>query len=565
MTSIGKLIITIIMLLMSQYIQAEVSISVDRDPVVSDEAFKLVFETNHKHDGEPDFSALEKNFTILSTGRRSNTQIINGDVKRSQQWILTVMAKQSGVLPIPSIRFGSDSSQATSIKVLKSAASLGANTTDDVVIKSEVDTTSPYVQAQVIYKAKVYRSVQTNNAKLFDPEVSGGPAIINRLGEDKTYEERLNGKRYVVTERQFVIFPQNSGTLKIEPIVFQAQIGSSNFFNFDPFGPQPKTVIKRSEAIDLDIKPIPKSFTGDTWLPAKQLSVQEQWSVDPSELIQGEAATRTLTLNAEGIPASNLPEVKTLLPEKLKQYPDQPEFSEDSDKKGFTSSRKDKMAVIPVAAGEYVLPAIKIPWWNTETDKMEFAELPERSIHAKSSDVLAAPIERQPLVEDSKPAMIETTDDKEVSMINTSTEQLPWKWVSLILFILWLFTLLAFWKSKQKVTFKEAELSENKSRRRLLKKFKQTCLSNDPVNTKKALLDWVKVTWPDEKVISINTIKKYSNDELSKKIDELNNCLYGKNKNQFNGSGFLKSFESNTFDNQTEQKVKGKLEPLYKT
>jgi hypothetical protein len=563
-----KLIITSIILLISQLVQADVSVSVDRNPIVSDEAFKLIFETPNKQDGQPDFSPLEQNFTILSTGRSSNTKIINGDVTRSQQWILTVLAKQSGVLPVPSISFGSDASKATSIEVLKSAPSLGANSSDDVLIKAEVDTKSPYVQAQVIYTAKVLRSVQTNNAQLFDPVVSSGEAIIKKFGEDKNYEKRLNGKRYVVTERQFVIFPQNSGKLKIEPIMFQAQIGSSNFFNFDPFGPQPKSVVKQSDSIEIDVKPIPDSFTGSTWLPAKQLSIQEQWSVDPAKLNQGEATTRTLTLNATGLPASNLPDPKIQLPAKLKQYPDQPEFSETIDKKSFVSLRHDKMAVIPVVAGDYVLPAVKVPWWNTLTDKMEIAELPERTIHVNGS--VATP------VTNSEQAFAEEKlmpEDKELVEKNISTDEsinvsidnkAPWKWLSIFLFVLWLITLFAFWKYKRKPVITDMYSSAELSKRQYLKKLKQSCIDNEPAAAKQALLDWSRNVWPNENIICLNSIKPFCDKELETKLDELNLCLYGKNKSPWDGASFLKCFQSQSFFEKSKREEKGNLEPLYK-
>lgn len=559
-----KFIFTLIFLLTTQLSQAEVSLSVDRNPVVSDEAFKLIFETNHKHDGDPDFTPLEQNFTILNSGRRSNTQIINGDVTRSQQWILTVMAKQTGVLSIPAIQFGSDSSQVATIEVLKSAPSSGANTSSDVFIKSEVDTQSPYVQAQVVYTAKVYRSVQTNNAKLFEPVVSGGQAIINKLGEDRTYEERVNGKRYVVTERQFVIFPQSSGKLTIEPIMFQAQIGTSNFFNFDPFGPQPKSVVKQSESIELNIKAIPESFIGDTWLPAKQLSIQEQWSLDPRNLKQGEATTRTLTITAIGLPASNLPEVKTQLPDNLKQYPDQPEFSESTDKNGFTSLRHDKMAIIPVEGGNYVLPAIRIPWWNTETDKMEFAELLERTIQAKATSTTALASTEKRVAEETEASLNEELNNN-TALIESEPKQNIWQWLSLLFFILWVITLLLFFRNKRQSNHSETSSERTLSHQLYLKQLKKACVDNNASLAKQALLDWAKTFWPDENMTNINAIKLFSNEELGKKIDELNHCLYGKEQASWNGAAFLSAFESQSFDEKINQQEKGRLEPLYKT
>ena len=69
-----KLLITL--LFFSQVLQAEIMINVDRDPVVVDESFQLIFESDQKINAEPDFSPLNKSFTVLNSSRRSNTQII---------------------------------------------------------------------------------------------------------------------------------------------------------------------------------------------------------------------------------------------------------------------------------------------------------------------------------------------------------------------------------------------------------------------------------------------------------------------------------------------------------
>jgi oxygen tolerance protein BatD len=561
-----KLIITIVFLLFSPFLQAEISISVDRNPVVADESFKLIFESDKKIKDDPDFEPLKKIFTVLNTGHRSNTQIINGDIKQSHQWILTVIANKTGIVKIPPIRFGSEYSKPSQVKVVASAPPTAGSNTEDVFVDVEVNTIKPYVQAQVIYTVKLYRAVQTNNATLSDPVVSGGQAVINKLGEDKSFETRIKGKRYVVIQRQYAIFPQSSGVLKIEPILFQGQTGSGSFFGFDPFGPQPKSIIKRSEGIELDIKPIPDSFTGETWLPASQLNIQEQWSVDPGKLKQGEATTRTLTLTANGLASSHLPLVDNQLPENLKQYPDQPELEESNNENGFVGIRRDKMAIIPTEAGDYILPAIKIPWWNTETDKLEIAELPERSIHVNVSDVAAVDnVQQQQIEKEVIAPVAENADNKVIVTTETTSDSVFWKWISLFLFILWLITLIVFWKSKHKTVTADTDSAENNSTRHYLKQFKQACTSNKPDMARQALLNWAQSMWPDKKIMSIDTIKEFCNEELQLKIDELNACLYGKTDKKWNGDLFLKSFESQKFDKKVTAEEKGKLEPLYKT
>ena len=177
-----------------------VTVMVDRDPVNINESFQIIFESDNSV-GDPDFSPLNGDFRILGKSRQSSINIINGDMKRSNKWVLTVMANRTGELNIPVIHFGKARSEPSRVMVKKSGAGSGSSvSSDDVFIEVEAKPVNPYVQAQVIYTLKLYRAVETGNASLSDPEVSTGDAVIKKLGDDKEYEIHKDGKQYLVTE-----------------------------------------------------------------------------------------------------------------------------------------------------------------------------------------------------------------------------------------------------------------------------------------------------------------------------------------------------------------------------
>ena len=562
-------LLIVLFLILCQQVHAEILVSVDRDPVVADESFQLIFESDEKVSGQPDFDPLKNIFTILSTSSSSNTQIINGKVSSSRKWILTVLANKTGKIKIPAISFGNEQSQPRTINIVASAPSVRSNKSDDIFVDVKVSTLSPYVQAQVIYTVKLYRSIPTNNASLTEPKVSGGQAVINKLGDDKSYETRLNGKRYTVVERNYIIFPQSSGQLKIDPLIFQAQTGVGNIFDFDPFGQQSKSIVRRSDEVTLDVKPIPDSFTGKNWLPAENLNIQEQWSVAPDKLKQGDAVTRTLTLQAKGLAASNLPAIDDALPDGFKHYPDQPEFEENNDANGFVGIRREKMAIIPLQAGKYLFPAIKIPWWNTKTDKMEIAELPERSIRVEASPSVAQnvlPGKQQAL---NKTPVVKAQENNNVEVekqpVVVEKESSLWKWVSLGLFLLWMLTIIVWWLTQRRIKNQTIIEETSSSSRAALKELRNACHQNSPVKTREAILEWARINWPDKRITSISQLKNYCSPEFKTKLDELNNILYGKNNNQWNGKDFLKVFEAQIKNQKQDKTPAGKLEPLYKT
>jgi hypothetical protein len=540
-----RILAALLLLIACQNLAAKISISVDRNPIVMNKSFNLIFESDEKINSQPDFEPLKKLLTILNKNKKTKTHIINGSVIYLQHWILEVSPKSPGKLQIPPIKFDHELSQPHTIDVEENSFEFNSNQIDDVFINVAVNTLQPYVQAQIIYTVKLYRAITTNNADLKEPQISGGRVVIKPFYNDKSYEAVLNGKRYEVFERRYAIFPQSSGTLTIEPIIFQAQTSFDSFKYFEHFESKYDSILRQSKAIRLDVKSIPESYTGNTWLPAENITIQEQWSVAPEKLKQGEVVTRTLTLTADGLVTSNLPEITEKLPDRLKHYSDQPEFEEKNNTNGFTGIRHDKMAIIPMDGRDYILAGIKLPWWNTKTDKMEYAELPERTIHADSSVYMPD--------ENTIPTQAETnsitssaiTDIREIGGIEKQGSM--WKWVSLDLFFLWIITLFIFWMSKKKTGISD-ESSSEMSKRQKLKELKKACLSNDTATTKKALLDWARIMWPDETINNINSIKSFCDEELKLKLDELNTFLYGKNDKSWDGQALLTCFEAQSFD-----------------
>ena len=546
---------------------AVISVSVDRNPVAVDESFQILFESNESVDDDPDFSPLARDFTILSTGRSSNTSIVNGKVTRSSQWILTVMAKKTGTLSIPAVRFGKDRSQPGTVSVMATGGRASHNS-GDIFLEVEVTPDDPYVQAQVIYTVRLYRSVVTDNGSLSEPQPSGGNAVIERLGEDKSYEVQKVGVRYMVTERQYAIFPQGSGDITIEPVTFQGQIGRDTGFFMDPFGPPPRMVVEKSRAVQLHVKPISQGFTGKLWLPLRKLELQEQWSRDPSALPAGEPVTRTLKLIAEGLTASQLPDMEDALPDTLKQYPDQPVQNNNIGSQGITGTREEKTAVIPAQEGEYPLPAIEIPWWNTKTDRQEVAILPARIITVLPAVTAKG---KSPGVT-TEPRIDVTTEDAQAP---SSVQLAPgsgtpagneyWKWISMLLAAGWLISLLLWWKIGGRHHEGMAKTEKQENRKHVINGLKRACQGNDPVAAKDCILKWAGIIWPESTPASLGQLEKRYTGRFSEQLCILSQTLYSARQQDWNGSEFFQAFEAVKQDaGKTEKEKAGGLEPLYK-
>ena len=78
--------------------------------------------------------------------------------------------------------------------------------------------------------------------------------------------------------------------------------------------------------------------------------------------------------------ALNIPE--------LRFYPDQESIDQSEIARGLQGTRTQSEALVARANGNWTLPEIRIPWWNTQTDQLEYAVLEARDIAVQTAELL---------------------------------------------------------------------------------------------------------------------------------------------------------------------------------
>ena len=148
-----------------------------------------------------------------------------------------------------------------------------------------------------------------------------------------------------------------------------------------------------------------------------RVRVDEEWPQGDS-FVAGEPVTRIVTLTALGVVEEQLPDIPEFYPPNFKLYPDQDNTTTVEKDQSLISQRQTSLAIIPTEPGNFVLPEITIPWFNTLTQKTEYATIPARSItvaaaSGKDGNNGSAP---EPL------ANSETADDTP-TLVNTPVSQ----------------------------------------------------------------------------------------------------------------------------------------------
>ena len=502
---------------MSSLAQAAVVASVDRGRIDLNESFTLKVTVDTAIDTEPDASALEQDFYVQQRSQLSNTTIVNGQITRSRTWSYVLMAKRSGDLTIPPVRVGSEQSDPVRITVSPQSNTVPGEA--DIFVVTEADFDESYVQAQILYTVKVYRAVATRQPRLSEPEITGVDVLVEVAGEERTYESILNNKNYAVNERVYALFPQESGQISITPARFEARVLRNGRIS--------GRKVFQSESIVIDVNPIPPppdEYPGAAWLPARSVSLGEEWSRDPGSLPAGEPITRRVTVTALGQLATQIPVLDMNVSDSLKVYPDRPELRVSPEAQGILASRTDQYAMIGISPGNVDMPGIELPWWDITEGTWKVARLPGRDIEIlPSADALPPQ-----LVQPELPTEV-TTDTGETGVRVIESDF--WRRVSQVLAGAWLLTVLGWWWSgrprKQRVERVPSEPPIHKQLARCLKNAQAAAANGDSAGVRSALLAWARLEWPDNSPRSLGELAERVQDPASDAIRSFARFSYG--------------------------------------
>ncbi len=531
MRLITFLLFTFISLLLPIAAQA-VTATTDRALIYEGETFVLTITLDDDGtDSAPDFTPLEQNFTVLNTGRSSQISIMNGQRSSQLQWQVALAPKHTGILSIPSITLGTQHTPALAIEVLDLQAAQTGARAPDVFMKAEITPKNPYVQAQVLYTLKIYHALSLQNASLTALEIDN--ALIEKLGDDVAYEEQRDGKIYRVIARRYAVFPQASGELAIPSLTLQARLVDVN--TTTRLFSTGRRVHLATDPATLNVQP--RATTAHRyWLPAEEVSISESWVREEGEVEVGQPITRVITLTAKGLSSIQLPDIALGTPADIRSYPDQATLNDTVSEEGIIGSRQEKVALVPTSEGEFIFPEIEIPWWDTNTNTEKIATLPAYTMTVLPSAASIAATPDATLPADTDMALtppFQTRQDD--TLADTSTHTLlknnMWVALSIVFALLWLATLLLWWRSHKRqhtVVGHPVNTPANVGLKQAKHALQQACKNNQAHQTQAALLAWGHAIWPAETLTNLGQLcALLKEDDLKQQIEQLNQALYG--------------------------------------
>ena len=514
MNRVFKNSILILLFLVAIPSWASLSSTVDRTQIETNETLQLTVRYSGKApSGEPDFSGIERDFSIASNSRQQQYSWVNGQSTSYTDWKILLIPKRQGKLTIPSLNFMGSRSQAVVINVRPADPSANATSGQPVFIETTVDKDMAFIQEQIILTHRLHYSVPLQDISISEFEIPD--AIIQQISEER-FNKRINGKNYSIIEIKFALFGQSVGKLKIPSQRFTAfETSNSGFGGFFSRG---NRVIRLTEEKTVDIAPIPAHLSASRWMPSSQVRIEQSWSDNSNTLTAGEPITRTITISALGLSAAQIQPLPSLQNNQLKLYPDQPTLEDKQTNRGILGVRTESVAIVPNQAGQITIPAIEIEWWDTVNNRMQTSRLPSKTFNVVAGNTVNPITNKQPTINPS--AVINSGNKGEIPTIT--------RWsLGLNALLIALLVALFYWRKKPITREKRVETEPAISAKQLLKKIEKLAADNRLAEMRDSILHWGAEVFSQQPPRSLNQLADLmANSELKQQFNQLDQSLF---------------------------------------
>ena len=534
MTKFGEaasVLMTAALMLFCLAARADINATTDRNRVALGDTLRLTVSADEGEDvGAIDLAPLEQDFEVLGRSLSTNTSIINGRYSSSVDLVLDITPRRQGDLTIPPLHI--DGRASNRLQVVVGPPPSGDMDNESVSFKAELDSDSVYVQGQLLLTLRVQEGINLEDRSI--TELKLDDAFVHML-DQQSFQRTVNGRPRLVHEVRYAIFPEQSGTLTIPVQTYSARERGPRRSVFD-MGGGGRQLRRQTEALQVEVLPRPDSYPDADWLPASELTVEENWSTPPEQLRVGESATRTVTIRGAGLQGAQLPPVLYPATRGLKFYPDQPQIQDSEAASGVVGTRVDSVAVVPTEAGTWHIPELRIPWWDTNSNALRYAVLPARELTVAAAD--PATHQPPPPAPQAAPAVPAGSIAAAPALTVTQDNTRLWQAVSAVTGLGWLLTLVYLVLSRRRRTTRTRPTNAPSQDRQAFKAALEACNKGDAALARRAVISWAaQLPGGSPPPVSLAQVAAMFPDrELETALETLDKTLYSDASSTWNGA-----------------------------
>ena len=594
MTSSSRIFVALVFLTLVCSIKTnaqDLEVSVDRAELARGETLTYTIRIYEQRQGmQLDLTPLTEDFDVLGTRTSSQVRSINGQVESWTDYIVTLFPLTEGELTIPPIEINNLQTEPILISVVNEGPRSNQDN-DELFLEIEVNKDALYVQEQLLFTVKLYYTINGIRNPQFT-ELEMEDTVIQLIGSPNQYEQIIEGVRYGVYEKRYVIFPQRSGPLEIPDILFRGEVtdGSSNFV-FRNLNTRRVTAFIEGITISVNERPV-AAQEFDNWLPVTNLSISEEWSTDLENLSVGDSITRTITLTADGLDGAVLPPFSPETLDGINVYQDPASIERTYVDGSIVGTRVESSTLVPVIAGTIEIPEIVIPWWDVSSDELKEAVITAKSIQVSTIEG-EIPSEQAEESIGNLEELLAASPTVDQEMIDAQEEEefieVGIYWLNYIIAFICIVVLTSIYRLVLRPNNEEisdylqnlknkykSRISPYNNERVAFRQLKTACKKGDLTKIKGALITWCDHYSRENKLNTIEGILQNPNwSSLHSIIINLQNTLYFKDKSAqnvqiFSSKELLKEIKNLRDLKRKQKKITNlaerySLPPLYRT
>jgi len=350
---------------------AQAVAALDRSRIALGDSVTLHIESASS--GQPDYAPLRQYFDV---GAQSSSRQIGWENGRSSQrftYEVSLTPRRSGNLQVPALAVGAQRTAPLALQVTE-ATPAAADGTAVAFVQTEVDDSTPYVQQSVGVVVRLFFASQLASGSLVLDTPEG--ASLQMVGQDRSDVREVNGRRYNVVERRYLLIPERSGALQLAGARFDGR-SAGGYFQ-DVFGDGEDRLRATGPAQTLQVQAQPVG-AARPWLPLHDLRLR--YLTTPAQARTGEAVTLVVEAVASGATRAQFTELPVPdLGDAAQVFAEPPQYDETFPGGTPQLTVTRRYSIVPRAAGTMQVPGMRLQWWDVAAGQPRVSSLPPLQI-----------------------------------------------------------------------------------------------------------------------------------------------------------------------------------------
>ena len=379
--------------------------------VVVGQQFRLTYQVNSANVSEPNIPNID-NIRVLAgpySSTQQSYQNIHGKVSSSVQITFTyiLVIDKEGEYNIPGSTITVDGKRVTSnsvkINALPGNASSARNqqqqyisnhsqagnqqraNSEDLFVLATLNKTRVYEQEAVLLTYKIYSNVGLRNLDNPMPELNGVIAQEIELPEERQFTtERYRDRNYnTLVWRQFVLFPQNDGTIEIPSLNYEATVAVNNHWHS-------YMEVKReisSNPLTLQVEKLPEGKPASFSNGVGNFTISSE--INKSEFKTNEEFTLKVKVSGSGnMKLIKDPEI--VFPDEFEVFAPVISNNFTLRSNGYSGEKIYEYVITPRSSGSFTIPAARFTYFNTSTGSYTTIESESYNIEVEKGRESAA-------------------------------------------------------------------------------------------------------------------------------------------------------------------------------